>query len=36
MVLVTVAAVLLAEDVTSPRNFKSDVNFDNGCVWKII
>ena len=35
MMLVTVAAVLLAEDVTSPRNFKSDVNFDNGCVWKI-
>lgn len=34
-ILVALAAMLSAEDVTSPRNFKSDVNFDNGCVWKI-
>jgi hypothetical protein len=34
-ILVSLAAMLHAEDVTSPRNFKSDVNFDNGCVWRI-
>lgn len=35
MVLMVLASVVLAEEITSPQNFKNDVNFDAGCVWKI-